>query len=110
MIWHTRKQTMITADDALPGRAERMPVPERHDVLGTPMQEPFPGMELALHEGGLEDLCQRLEAGDLDLAILSSPQPLDPNLRSEPVYQERYVVVFPPGHEFEERNDQQAQD
>jgi peptide-methionine (S)-S-oxide reductase len=48
MIWQTRKRTLIAPDDALPGRAERMPVPERHHVLGTPMQDPFPGMELAL--------------------------------------------------------------
>jgi len=37
---------MISAEDALPGRAERMPVPARHEVLGTPLQPPFPdGME-----------------------------------------------------------------
>jgi len=37
---------MVTAEQALPGRAEAMPVPERHEVLGTPMTPPFPdGME-----------------------------------------------------------------
>jgi len=40
---------MVTADDALPGRDERMPVPERHDVLGTPIAPPFPaGLERAI--------------------------------------------------------------
>jgi peptide-methionine (S)-S-oxide reductase len=35
--------------EALPGRAERIPVPEKHVVLGTPLSPPFPeGMELAL--------------------------------------------------------------
>jgi peptide-methionine (S)-S-oxide reductase len=34
---------------ALPGREERMPVPARHVVLGTPLEPPFPeGMEQAL--------------------------------------------------------------
>jgi peptide-methionine (S)-S-oxide reductase len=33
---------MPSADDALPGRAETMPVPSRHDVLGTPIAPPFP--------------------------------------------------------------------
>ena len=33
---------MITADEALPGRDERIPVPARHDVLGTPLEPPFP--------------------------------------------------------------------
>ena len=39
---------MISADQALPGRDEKMAVPARHFVLGTPMSPPFPGMELAL--------------------------------------------------------------
>ncbi len=34
---------------ALPGRAERMPVPSRHFVLGTPLEPPFPaGLERAV--------------------------------------------------------------
>jgi len=36
-------------EEALPGRAERMPVPGRHDVLGTPLAPPFPaGTEQAV--------------------------------------------------------------
>jgi peptide-methionine (S)-S-oxide reductase len=35
--------------EALPGRAESMPVPARHFVLGTPLEPPYPeGMKLAL--------------------------------------------------------------
>jgi len=38
-----------TPDEALPGRAERMAVPDRHFVNGNPMEPPFPaGMEMAL--------------------------------------------------------------
>jgi len=36
---HTK---MVEPDRALPGRAEPMPVPERHFVLGTPLKPPFP--------------------------------------------------------------------
>jgi peptide-methionine (S)-S-oxide reductase len=36
------KTTMVSPDDALPGRDEQMPVTERHVVLGTPMQGPWP--------------------------------------------------------------------
>ena len=41
------KAHLPTADEALPGRAERLfPVPERHFVLGTPLEPPFPaGLE-----------------------------------------------------------------
>ena len=37
-----------TREEALPGRTQRMPVPARHVVLGTPMEAPFPGMETAM--------------------------------------------------------------
>jgi len=38
-----------TPDTALPGRDQAMPVPPRHDVLGTPLLPPFPdGMEQAV--------------------------------------------------------------
>jgi peptide-methionine (S)-S-oxide reductase len=44
-----RKLKVPTAEEALPGRAEPLPVPERHHVLGTPLKEPFPeGTRLAL--------------------------------------------------------------
>ena len=38
----TRKSAMPAADQALPGRDEPIPVPERHAVLGTPLTPPFP--------------------------------------------------------------------
>ena len=40
---------MPTRAEALPGRSERMPVPERHFVTGHRMQPPFPeGMQIAM--------------------------------------------------------------
>jgi peptide-methionine (S)-S-oxide reductase len=40
---------MIDADSALPGRETEMPVPARHEVLGTPLKGPFPeGVETAV--------------------------------------------------------------
>lgn len=36
------KSQMVTPDEALPGRVELMPVPERHHVLGTPLVPPYP--------------------------------------------------------------------
>jgi peptide-methionine (S)-S-oxide reductase len=44
-----RKTVMVTAEDALKGRAESMPVAPKHFVLGAPMLPPFPdGLELAV--------------------------------------------------------------
>jgi peptide-methionine (S)-S-oxide reductase len=43
------KLKMPTREQALPGRSERMPVPAKHFVLGSPLQPPFPAaLELAL--------------------------------------------------------------
>jgi peptide-methionine (S)-S-oxide reductase len=36
------KATMITADEALPGRGQAIPVASTHAVLGTPLQPPYP--------------------------------------------------------------------
>jgi peptide-methionine (S)-S-oxide reductase len=43
-----RDVRQVTPDVALPGRDERMPVPSEHEVLGTPLESPFPeGLERA---------------------------------------------------------------
>lgn len=44
-----KKLTLPTKEEALPGRAESMPVPSRHFVNGNPLKPPFPeGMEMAI--------------------------------------------------------------
>ena len=49
MSWMHRKMLMPAPGEALPGRADEMPTPDRHFVLGTPPKPPFPdGMERAL--------------------------------------------------------------
>ena len=47
-IFGSHKTRMITPEDALPGRSTPLPVPARHEVLGTPLQPPYPeGMQVA---------------------------------------------------------------
>ena len=44
-----KKHALPTAESALPGRSESMPVPAQHFVNGNPLQGPFPeGLEQAL--------------------------------------------------------------
>jgi peptide-methionine (S)-S-oxide reductase len=44
-----KKSALPTADEALPGRAETMPVPAQHFVNGNPLKPPFPeGMETSV--------------------------------------------------------------
>jgi peptide-methionine (S)-S-oxide reductase len=42
MLFSSRKTQMIDPSQALPGRDTPMPVPARHEVLGTPLMPPFP--------------------------------------------------------------------
>jgi peptide-methionine (S)-S-oxide reductase len=47
--WFSKKSlTVPTAEEALPGRSDEMPVPAAHTVLGHPLKGPFPaGIEVA---------------------------------------------------------------
>lgn len=49
MGFFDRRLRIPTPEEALPGRAATMPVPERHTVLGTPLAPPWPeGLERAV--------------------------------------------------------------
>ncbi|HET7572434.1 MAG TPA: peptide-methionine (S)-S-oxide reductase MsrA [Gaiellaceae bacterium] len=49
MFLFQKSVRMPSAEEALPGRDERMAVPARHEVLGTPLEPPFPdGLEQAV--------------------------------------------------------------
>ena len=49
MLFARHKSRLPTSDEALPGRADPMPVSDRHLVKGTPIKPPFPdGMETAI--------------------------------------------------------------
>jgi peptide-methionine (S)-S-oxide reductase len=49
MAFFSSKLRMPTPEEALPGRAQRMPVPSKHFVLGNPIAPPFPdGLERAV--------------------------------------------------------------
>jgi peptide-methionine (S)-S-oxide reductase len=49
MLLFGSKTRMVAPEDALPGRPDPLPVPERHFVLGTPLKPPFPeGLQTAV--------------------------------------------------------------
>lgn len=48
-LFARKKAAMPAPSEALPGRAQAMPVPAKHHVLGTPLEGPFPaGIETAV--------------------------------------------------------------
>src|SRR5881398_1139157 len=53
MLFFREKSKMIDPERALKGRSERMHVPAKHDVLGTPLEPPFPeGVQTAVFAMG----------------------------------------------------------
>jgi peptide-methionine (S)-S-oxide reductase len=52
MFGFEKKLRLPAPGEALPGRETKMPVPDRHHVLGTPLVPPFPGMQTALFAMG----------------------------------------------------------
>jgi peptide-methionine (S)-S-oxide reductase len=49
MFLFSKPSTMVTPDEALPGREEAMPIAGAHEVLGHPIAPPFPeGLEQAV--------------------------------------------------------------
>jgi DNA-binding transcriptional LysR family regulator len=67
-------------------------------------QQDHEGVEVAVHEGSIADLKSHLEEGELDLALLNPLQGLGSGFHADPLYEERYVVIFPPGHRLAEKN------
>jgi len=68
-------------------------------------QAAHPGIQVTLIEGTREDSLELLTSGKLDLAILAQPEPFDPNqFDVRPLYQESFMMMFPPGHRFESMN------
>jgi DNA-binding transcriptional LysR family regulator len=61
-------------------------------------EKAHPGLELAVSEGSVESLCERLSDGEIEIAIMTWSETLAANYRTRDLYVERYVVVFPPEH------------
>jgi peptide-methionine (S)-S-oxide reductase len=98
--------TMVTAERAPPGRAEAMPMPVRHEVLGTPLVPPFPdGFEQALVGMGCFWGAERVfwRAPGVYTTAVGYAGGLTPNATYEEVcsgrtgHTEAVLVVFDPG-------------
>lgn len=59
-----------------------------------------PGVELTLLEGVPAALSEKLQEGELDLALIAPGEPTDPRFVIHPLYDERMVLAFPTGHRF----------
>jgi DNA-binding transcriptional LysR family regulator len=58
----------------------------------------YQGVEVRLSDAGAPALEAALAQGDLDVAIACNPESPDPALHRLPLYSERFLVGFAPGH------------
>lgn len=63
-----------------------------------------PGIQVRLRDGTPDAVLAALMAGETDLAILTAPEAPPERLELVPLYRERFVVAFPPGHRFARQN------
>lgn len=67
-------------------------------------QTDYHGVEVAVSEDSVAVLKSKLEAGDLDLAILNPLDGLGDGFNVTELYNERYIVIIPPGHALSDLN------
>ena len=67
-------------------------------------QKDYKGVEVTVSEASVSELKGRLEEGDLDVAVLNPLDGLGEAFSVTDLYQERYVVIFPPGHALSKLN------
>lgn len=69
-----------------------------------------PGIEVSVVERPLMELLRALKEGEVEVALLHDPEQDNGDIRAEPIYQERYVVVLPPGHALAARDEIRLKD
>lgn len=60
----------------------------------------YPGISLQILEGMPQQLSDRLESGEVDVALMASAEGFPERFKLETLYKERFVVAFSPGHRF----------
>jgi DNA-binding transcriptional LysR family regulator len=68
------------------------------------LHKAFPGIQIHLIEDTPAALVDRLMRGEVELAVLATPDRKPERLDIVPLYRERFVLAFPPGHRFQKKN------
>jgi LysR family transcriptional regulator, hydrogen peroxide-inducible genes activator len=78
--------------------------PTRFTGLLGHFAQTYPGISVQIIEGIPSQLSNKLEAGEIDIALMASAEGFPERFHTEPLYQERFVVAFPTGHSFANMN------
>ena len=78
--------------------------PQRLITFMRHYREAYPGVDITLRDANARALHSLLDQGEIDVAILSFPGETPDRFHALPLYVERFVIAFAPGHEFEKLN------
>ena len=67
-------------------------------------QAAHPDVEVQVVDGEAASMIAALEKGDLHLSLVGVPEDLPGQFHQLPIFEERFVIVLPPGHHWAERN------
>jgi DNA-binding transcriptional LysR family regulator len=69
-----------------------------------------PEVEVVVLDGGAPDMIERLEKGELEIAIVGVPEELPESLHQLPIFEENFVILLPPNHRLCAKNPIRAAD
>src|SRR5947208_1255768 len=101
MLFTRAKTRLPESSEALPGRADAMPVPARHDVLGNPLTPPFPeGLQTAVFGLGCFWGAERLfwQVPGVWTTAVGYAGGLTPNPTYAEPYHQQYLAKNPGGY------------
>jgi DNA-binding transcriptional LysR family regulator len=64
----------------------------------------FPDVELVVLDGGAPQMIERLEKGELEIAVVGIPGEMPETLHQLPIFEEPFVIALPPNHRLCARN------
>jgi len=73
-------------------------------------QKDYEGVEIAVSEASVDELRVSLDEGEIDIAVLNALDGLGDAYHVHDLYNERYIVIFPPEHRLASLNAIKLQD
>ena len=109
-MWHAREAAQLDARSYLDAEKATVRLGVMSTISPTRMTDFFarlrteaPTLELVINEVPGKDLIEAMQNDVYDAALLAWPSP-PPSIHMLPLYSERFVVAFSPGHPFGEKN------